>query len=221
MRSLHAMVAASVASVVAGAVACGTDPAPTMFTDGGDPVPMTPGMIYRWTFDDDPAGDLPEDLINVLGDWIVEEDGTLLQAGSFGDPDFPRVVVRGLTFADGGVRVRCRAEDGDVDRACGLMFRLVDSENYYVVRANALEGNIRLYRVVDGDRRQLASVSLDVTAGEWHTLEANAAGTALAVSWDDEIVIEADDDTFAEGKIGLWTKADSLTRFDDLEAWAD
>ena len=140
------------------------------------------------------------------------------QLGSFGDPDFPRIIVEDLTFADLTVRVRCKPERGGTDRACGLMFRLKDSDDYYVTRANALEANVRLYRVVHGDRQQFASADLPVTSGEWHTLEAHARGSSLTVKWDDKQVISATDDTFQRGKIGLWTKADSVTAFDDLEA---
>jgi 3-keto-disaccharide hydrolase len=209
-------------SVLAGAC---TKPTPTTFTTGGDDVPTEPGRTYRWSFDDAALGALPEPLINVLGDWRIEvADGApskvLRQTGSYKNPDFPRVVVKGLTFTDLDLRVRCRPETGDTDRACGLMFRLKDSDNYYVTRANALEGNVRLYRVVDGDRKQFASADLDVIAGRWHTLEATARGTRLTVSWDGKQVIDATDDTFARGKIGLWTKADSVTAFDDLEAVA-
>jgi hypothetical protein len=196
-------------------------PTATMFTDGGEPVPAVAGMTYGWSFDGDPAGALPADFINVLGEWAVQPDGTLRQSGSFGDPDFPRVVVRGLTFTDQTVRVRCKPESGDTDRACGLMFRVQDSENYYITRANALEDNVRLYRVIDGDRQQFGSASLTVNGGEWHDLEITARGQHLTVSWDGSVVIEADDATFAAGKIGLWTKADSKTSFDDLEAVAE
>ncbi len=73
---------------------------------------------------------------------------------------------------------------------------------------------------MSGDRQQFASTDLDVTAGQWHTLEATAQGTKLNVMWDGRSVIDADDSTFAKGKIGLWTKADSVTAFDDLEAVA-
>jgi hypothetical protein len=77
------------------------------------------------------------------------------------------------------------------------------------------------YRVVDGDRQELASVDLDWSTGEWHELEVTARGTSIAIAWDGEVKLEAEDATFARGKLGLWTKADSVSRFDDLEATAD
>jgi hypothetical protein len=210
-----------------GAAGC-NDTSDGVFTTGGNNVPAEIGRTYSWNFDGDAAGALPDDLINVLGDWAVAEDGSspstpnlVRQSGSFGNPDFPRVVVKDLDFDNLAVSVRCRAESGDTDQACGLMFRFQDSDNYFITRANALEGNVRLYRVVDGVREQFASADLDVTANDWHTLSATARGAELTVSWDDQQVIAASDSTFASGKIGLWTKADSVTAFDDLQATAE
>src|SRR5215471_8507005 len=152
-------------------------PMPTSFTNGGADIPAENGRTYRWTFDDAAVGALPPDFIQVLGDWKVQNDerapsppNVLRQTGKLGNPDFPRVVVKDLTFTDVTIRVRCRPESGSTDQACGLMFRLQDSDNYYITRANALEGNVRLYRVVKGDRQQFASANLDVTVGVWHTL---------------------------------------------------
>lgn len=202
-------------------------PTPTQFTIGGDETPAEAGRAYRWTFDDAAAGQLPSDFIAVLGDWTVERDpgapsrpNVIRQSGAFKNPDFPRVLVKSLTFADMTVRVRCRPENGETDRACGLMFRAKDSDNYYLTRANALEDNVVLYHVVNGDRQSFASADLSVTTGQWHTLEVTARGTKLGVSWDGRAVLDASDSTFAKGRIGLWTKADSVTAFDDLEAAA-
>jgi hypothetical protein len=203
-------------------------PTPTTLTNGGGDVPAEKGRAYRWSFDDAVADALPADFIPVLGNWKVEKDdaapsapNVLRQSGQYKDPDFPRIVVKDLTFTDLTLRVRCRPEAGGIDRACGLMFRLKDSDNYYITRANALEGNVRLYHVVNGDREQFANADLNVTASEWHTLEAIAHGSSFTIKWDGVAVINASDSTFAKGKIGLWTKADSITAFDDLEATAE
>lgn len=203
-------------------------PTPTAFTTAGGEVAAEKGRTYRWSFDDIATGPLPTDFVNVLGDWKTAAEGSapsapnvLRQGGSFKNPDFPRVVVKDLTFTDLTVRVRCRPESGSVDQACGLMFRLRDSDNYYITRANPLEGNVRLYRVVGGDRQQLASADLAVASGQWHTLEATARGQSLTVRWNETPVITTRDSTFDKGKIGLWTKADSVTAFDDLEARAE
>jgi hypothetical protein len=197
----------------------------TEFTTGGDSLAAEPGRVYRWGFDEDAPGAPPAALISVLGDWKTAADpgapsapNALQQAGRYARPDFPRAIVRDLEFQNLRLQVRCRPDSGEVDQVCGLMFRLRDGENYYVTRANALEGNVRLYRVVNGDRQQFATADLPVTSGQWHTLAVEARGDNLSVWWNGARVIEARDSTFSNGKIGVWTKADSITAFDDLEA---
>ena len=125
-------------------------------------------------------------------------------------------------FQDLTVKVRCRPESGAIDQACGLVFRLQDGGNYYVIRSNVLESNIRLYRVINGVREQLATAEgVAIEGNQWHTLQASASGTTLAVSFNGQEVISFEDGTFTEsGRIGLWLKADSVTSFDDLEATA-
>src|SRR5215831_3053715 len=203
-------------------------PTPSMFTTGGGDVPAQIGMTYRFAFDEAAPGGLPANLVAPLGQWAVAADpaapsppNLMRQSGHYGDPDFPRIIVKDLTFGDFTLRVRCRPESGDTDRACGLMFRLRDSDNYYIARANALEDNVNLYHVVHGDRSQFAGKDTRVTAGAWHTLEVTARGTMFTVGWDGTQLFSASDSTFARGKIGLWTKADSVTAFDDLEAKAE
>jgi len=95
--------------------------------------------------------------------------------------------------------------------------RLTDPDNYYVARANALEDNVRLYKVTAGVRRQIAGQNIEVSSGAWHTLGLRAHGDTLAVSYDDVRLIEARDQTFSgSGKVGLWTKSDSLTHFAEI-----
>lgn len=98
------------------------------------------------------------------------------------------------------------------------MFRYRDENNYYITRANALENNIRLYRVVNGRRQQFAGWDGKVTSVVWHTYEVEAQGDHFQVFWDGQKVIDARDETFSgAGKVGVWTKADSVTYFDDLK----
>ena len=196
--------------------ACGGSPSPTGFTDGGADIDAIAGMTYSWDFAE---AALPPSFYSVLGEWQVG-DGAIAQTGAFNDPDFPRIVIEDLQFTDLHLSVRCRPEAGSTDRACGLLFRAEDSENYYITRANALENNVRLYHVIDGDRVQFASADRSIATSEWHTLEVDAVGTQLTITWDGEQVISETDATFARGAIGLWTKADSVTRFDDLVATA-
>jgi hypothetical protein len=134
------------------------------------------------------------------------------------DYRFPIAVADTPLMRDGSVSVRCKPVSGRVDQACGLVFRYRDADNYYVARANALENNVRLYHVLKGDRQQFAGWNGSVSTGHWHSLRVNAKGDYFEVYWEDKKVINAHDSTFSEpGKVGVWTKADSVTYFDDLE----
>ena len=131
---------------------------------------------------------------------------------------FPLAILEGLEARDVAVSVRFRAVSGTVDQAAGLVVRLRDPRNYYIARANALEDNVRLYRVVDGRRIQFAGADLRVPRDRWQTLSLRIEGDRLAVALDGRELFAATDRTFAEaGRVGLWTKADSLTHFDGLE----
>lgn len=198
--------------------------------DGDEALPVTgtpavKGALHSWTFDDTAPNALPSGYTAVLGTWGVQAEASapsggkvLRQTGALSDPDFPRVLAGGPIFTDFTVTVRCRPESGRIDRACGLMLRAKDSQNYFLTRANALENNVRFYKVVSGNRQQLASADLSVSSGEWHTLSAALRGTQVTVKWDGAQVLTSSDATFASGGIGLWTKADSVTAFDDLQA---
>jgi hypothetical protein len=133
------------------------------------------------------------------------------------DYRFPLCIYDGLVAKDVEVSVRFKAVGGVVDQAGGLTVRVQDPLNYYVTRANALEDNIRLYKVVAGVRRQIAGQKLEVASGVWHNLILKIVGDVLEVTFDGRHVLEAQDATFAgPGKVGLWTKADSVTYFDTI-----
>ncbi len=122
-----------------------------------------------------------------------------------------------LVFQDGSISVRFKAEAGMVDQGGGPVWRLIDKDNYYVCRANPLEENFRLYYVKDGSRRQLASAKVAVPAGEWHTVTINHEGTHIECYLNGQKLLEVDDETFTErGYVGVWTKADAATSFDDM-----
>jgi hypothetical protein len=111
--------------------------------------------------------------------------------------------------------IRFKAVGGKIDRAGGIAVRIEDPNNYYIARANALEDNVRFYRVVTGKRQQLGSADIRVTSGEWHTLALEAQGQRFSVVYDGATLFEVMDDTFTEaGGVALGTKADSVTRFD-------
>jgi hypothetical protein len=130
---------------------------------------------------------------------------------------FPLCIYEELTAADVEVSVRFKPVSGTVDQAAGLVARYRDKGNYYIVRANALEHNVRLYKVERGNRTQFAGVNVKVPAKTWQALTLEVNGTHFRVLLNDTLLFEADDRTFRDaGKVGLWTKADSVTYFDDL-----
>ena len=134
------------------------------------------------------------------------------------DYRFPLAIHKSLSAGNLDVTLRFKAVAGKVDQAGGIAIRLRDADNYYVVRANALEDNIRFYRVVKSKREQLEGADLKVTANEWHQLGIRAEGERFTVTFDGKPLFTATDRTFASaGKIALWTKADSVTRFDQIE----
>ena len=156
------------------------------------------------------------------GRWVVRSDpsapaGDHVLAQVDMDHRLPVAVADAPLVKDMRLEVRCKPVSGKVDEACGLVFRLQGPDDYYVARANALEDNVRLYRVVKGRRRQLAGWDGKVAARTWHTLAVEARGDRFQVFFDGDSVIEAKDDTFqGAGKVGVWTKADSVTYFDAL-----
>jgi hypothetical protein len=134
------------------------------------------------------------------------------------DYRFPLCIWNELRAKDVKVTVRFKAVDGSVDQAAGIVVRLLDAGNYYVARANALEDNVRLYKVVGGVRRQIAGKNLPVLKNVWHTLGLRSAGNELEVSFNGASLIQMRDQAFIDaGKVGLWTKADSLTHFAEID----
>ena len=133
------------------------------------------------------------------------------------DNRFPLAVFDQPALQDLDVAVRFKPVSGEVDRAAGIAVRLADRDNYYVVRANALEDNVRLYRVVKGDRHQFAGANVKVPSGVWQELRLVVRGTRFEVFFEGRSLYVATDAVFATaGRVALWTKADSVTSFDDL-----
>jgi len=170
-----------------------------------------------FNFDSDPVGKLPARFRSALTG--QGKPNALAQTSTDStDYRFPLAMLEEGSFKDLDLSVKFKAVGGKVDQAGGLIFRAQDADNYYIVRANALEDNYRLYHVVAGRRRQFAGVNLKVTSNQWHTLRVVAAGNRFQCYYDGELKIDATDNTFPNaGKVGLWTKADSVTHFDDFE----
>jgi len=158
------------------------------------------------------------------GDWRVVADPSAAGQKAIAqisrdrtDYRFPLAVYEAISARNVDVVVRFKPVDGTVDQAGGIAVRLASPDDYYVVRANALEDNVRFYRVVHGRRQQIQSADLKVTANQWHTLRLRAEGDSFTVSFDGKPLFTAQDTTFASpGKVALWTKADSVTHFDTI-----
>ncbi len=155
------------------------------------------------------------------GAWIVRAgDAGRVLAQTDADPDasrFPMAIAEGPPIADLAVKVRARMLTGMEDEAAGLVWRWQDEKVYYLARANVLECNVRFYSVKEGRRFQLADHDVALTAGRWYELGIESAGDRHKVLLDGEVIIEATDSTIREpGRVGLWTKSDSVTEFDDL-----
>ena len=130
---------------------------------------------------------------------------------------FPLAIYKPFSGKDLKVLVRFKPVGGTVDQASGIAVRLQTPDDYYVVRANALEDNVRFYRVVKGQREQLAGANIKVAPNVWHTLALKAQGDRFSVFYDGQPLFAAQDATFANtGKVALWTKADSVTHFDTI-----
>ncbi len=127
------------------------------------------------------------------------------------------VLIDGTESSDVELIVSFLAIDGKADMGGGLIWRAVDDRNYYLTRANPLEQNIRIYRVEKGVRHLIKNFDHIIDTKQWHTLRVIAKGCQLQVTYDDTPVFDVCDRTFKKGKVGLWTKSDAITYFDDLQ----
>jgi len=126
-------------------------------------------------------------------------------------------VLKEGSYQDVTLTVRARPLSGKVDQGFGLVWRYKDANNYYITRCNADEDNCTIYHTVDGRRRAFLNHGVKVATNTWHTLKLEAAGDHFTVWYDGNKVLDAKDETFKEpGKVGLWTKADSVIEFDDF-----
>jgi hypothetical protein len=166
--------------------------------------------------------------------WQIEHDDTsrgggrvLAQLSSDGTSQrFPLAILAASNAVDGEVRTRFKPVAGRVDQAAGFVWRHIDENNYYVVRANALEDNVVLYKVENGERSALDPVGREgdygvdhpVQPGVWSTLGVAFQGSRFTVYFNGEELFQVEDAAFGQaGQVGLWTKADSVTHFDDFE----
>jgi len=134
-----------------------------------------------------------------------------------GSGTFPWCVRTGTSLSDGFVEVKFKPLTGREDQAGGLVWRWKDGDHYYVARANALENNVSLYYTEGGSRKTIRYVDAPVASGAWHTLRVEFVATRIAVSLDGKRYIDVEDSHIGgTGSVGVWTKADSVTAFDDF-----
>ena len=176
-----------------------------------------------WNFDADSPGTIAKGFFNDVGEWKVVADPTapsspnvLAQLARNSGSTFNITLVGDTNYRDLEVSVKMKAVAGKEDQGGGLVWRAKDPKNYYVARYNPLEDNYRLYKVEKTRRSQLKSADINHTGG-WHTLRVTMKGNLIQCYYDGQQYLEARDNTFSgAGKIGMWTKADAQTQFDDL-----
>jgi hypothetical protein len=153
--------------------------------------------------------------------WAVVPDDTAPSKPNVlkqsGQATYPVCLKDDASLKDGFVEVKFKAMSGREDQAGGLVWRAKDANNYYVARANALEDNITVYYTINGRRTEKKRANVTVATNRWHTLRVDVQGSHFAVSLNGQKALDWDDETFKDaGKVGVWTKADSVTLFDDF-----
>jgi Domain of Unknown Function (DUF1080) len=187
-----------------------------------------PARTRTFNFENDAVGAPPPDFEfartgqGAEGKWTVDlerggKNHVLLQSSAdTTDYRFPVAIVKGESMHDVTLTVRARPLEGQVDQGFGLVWRYRDVNNYYIARCNADEDNCTIYHTINGSRRAFQNQSVKVTTKTWHTMKMEARGNHFVVWFDGKKVLDAHDDTFQSGRVGLWTKADSVIEFDDL-----
>jgi uncharacterized membrane protein YkoI len=201
-----------------------------MLSVAEEPLPLA-----LWTFDAAERGQSPPDLLARethpgprLGTWQVTADPSAPTAPNVlalttDEPNatFNVALFAKPTYTDLDLRVGIKANSGKQDQGGGLVWRCHDENNYYVCRINPLEGNFRVYKVVDGRRQQLQSAEFKVETGLWYQVRAVMVGDQITCYVDGQRYLDVRDDTLKDaGLIGLWTKADASSSFDDLAVYA-
>jgi len=206
-----------------------------VWADDGDSLGADDGADRQvWSFDQDEAGKPsagwkfgytnPED---GKATWTVAKDGgaptapnVLKLLAQSGDRVFNVAMAEKTSYRDVDVRTRIRADSGKEDQGGGVIWRCKDENNYYICRINPLEGNFRVYKVEDGKRSQLQSEKLETNTGQWYEVSAVMIGDRMECFVDGKKYLEARDDTFQEaGTVGLWTKADATSSFDNVAVY--
>lgn len=179
------------------------------------------GTDASFNFDNEETGKLPGDWTAATSTWLIAGEGSIKamkQAGKNEGDRFNICVQNKLNYQNLEMEVRIKALEGEEDQGGGLVWRYRDAKNYYITRANPLENNFRVYKVVDGNRKQLESANVNMKTGEWFTIKIVATGNSMDCYYNGQRLLSHTDDTFPEaGKVGFWSKADAVSLFDDLK----
>ena len=185
---------------------------------------VTAGQVTEWTFDTDPAGGPPPGSEVFGGNWVVRSEpdapsrpNVLCQTAV---APFPALCLSDSVYTDVELSVQFKPLSGQEDQAAGIIFRVQDGDNYYIFRANALENNVMFFLYASGRRSILKRSAVRVPAGRWQELKVEAVGNRFRGFLDGQPVMEATDDCYPAGRVGLWTKADSITCFDNVRVTA-
>ena len=185
-----------------------------------------------WHFDGDATGKVPSGWritetkpTKALATWKVIRDESasspknvfaLTHSENY-NGNYNLAIAEKTSFKDIDLSVKVQGDSGEIDQGGGPIWRCRDENNYYICRFNPLEGNYRVYFVKDGRRKELESAKIETKAGTWYTVRVTMIGDRITCYLDGKKLLEVQDDTFKEaGMVGLWTKADAVTRFDDL-----
>lgn len=168
-----------------------------------------------------PSGWTPTQTGTGQAKWTVVQDETAPSKPNVlkqsGQATYPVCLKDDTSLEDGFVEVKFKAISGREDQAGGLVWRAKDANNYYIARANALEDNVTIYHTINGRRTEKKRASMKVAPNQWHTLRVDFRASHFTVSFNGQNALEWDDDMLKDaGKVGVWTKADSVTAFDDF-----
>jgi hypothetical protein len=187
---------------------------------------MTMAQAQTINFDNLKAGDPPSGWIATKTGtgqpkWTIEKDDTAPSKPNVlkqsGQATYPVCLKDDTNLKDGFVEVKFKPISGKEDQAGGLVWRAKDPNNYYIARANALEDNVTIYHTIQGRRTEKKRANMKVATNQWHTLRVDFQNNHFTVTFDGKKALEWDDETFKDaGKVGVWTKADSVTVFDDF-----
>ena len=189
------------------------------------PKPQTPSHNVQkvWNFDTDKENEVPTGFESHSGKWMVKSDPSApsksnILAQSSTQETWPGIVIKDSNYKNVALEVKFKTILGDEDQAAGIIFRYKDSGNFYVFRANADEDNAVLFKFENGHRSSIKSAKVKVPHSTWSSIKVIAMNDSISCFFNGQKLCTIQNDLDKEGKIGLWTKADSVTYFDDFTA---